>query len=196
MRSDSRSAFAVEVEDALVRRAQTGDRDALYEIYCRFEKPAYTLAFRLSQCPERARDILQDGMLSLVENVHQFRFEAPFWGWARRLFINAALMELRRGNRADNVEVLVDERVTGDSSQVETARDLSAAFARLAPERRAVLWLYGVEGYSHREIAESMGYSESYSKTQLMRARRQVRQWWSRQAGSGDAKSDMIDDRQ
>ena len=196
MRSDSKSAFAVQVEEALVRRAQTGDRDALYEIYCCFEKPAYTLAYRLVQCPDRARDIRQDGMLSLVESISQFRFEAPFWAWVRRLFINVALMHLRRSHRTDNVEVLVDDQVTGEAVQADMARDLSVAFARLAPERRAVLWLYSVEGYSHQEIGRMMGYSESYSKTQLMRARRQVRQWWHRESGSGKTRSDIIDDRQ
>ncbi len=188
------SAFAVEIEDQLVRRAQAGDRDALYEIYHLFEKPVYTLAFRISQCPDRAKDILQDGMLSLVENIHQFRFESPFWGWARRLFINAALMYLRSHHRSDNVEVLVDEHAIGDMGQPDMARDLSVAFARLAPERRAVLWLYGVEGYSHREIAQMLGYTESYSKTQLMRARRQVRQWWRRGEQGSEAVEEVADE--
>ena len=195
MTSDKKSAFAIEISEALVRRAQTGDRDALFEIYSRFEKPAYTLAFRLCQCPERARDILQDGTLSLVENIHQFRFEAPFWGWVRRLFVNAALMALRREHRRDNVEVLVDEQAVVPSEQSGMARDLATAFARLAPERRAVLWLYSVEGYTHSEIAIMLGYSESYSKTQLMRARRQVRQWWQRNTGTDQAGSEVLDDK-
>lgn len=192
-----KSAFAVDVEDQLVRRAQAGDREALYEIYCLFERQVYTLAYRLSQCPQQAQDILQEGMLSLVENIRQFRFEAPFWGWARKVFVNAALMHLRRNNtRISNVEVLVDDQVVGDGGSAEMARDIAAAFSRLAPERRAVLWLYGVEGYTHQEIAEMLGYSESYSKTQLMRARRQVRQWW--QTGSAprddDLKGEVCDD--
>jgi len=194
MKNNRLSAFALDVEDQLVRRAQAGDREALYEIYRLFEKPVYTLAFRISQCPDRAKDILQEAMLSLVENIHQFRFESPFWGWARRLFINAALMHLRRNHRSDNVEVLVDEHAVGDMGQPDMARDLSLAFARLAPERRAVLWLYGVEGYSHREIAQMLGYTESYSKTQLMRARRQVRQWWRRGEETGEAEGEHVDE--
>jgi RNA polymerase sigma-70 factor (ECF subfamily) len=132
-------------------------------------------------------------MLSLVENIGQYRFEAPFWGWARKVFINAALMNLRRNNsRMDNVEVLVDDHAIGDSSSAEMARDIASAFSRLAPERRVVLWLYGVEGYTHQEIASMLGYSESYSKTQLMRARRQVRQWWQ----SGDRERARCDEGQ
>ncbi|MCK9505114.1 MAG: sigma-70 family RNA polymerase sigma factor [Porticoccaceae bacterium] len=188
-----KSAFAVEIDEQLVRQAQAGDRGALFEIYVAFEKPVYTLAYRFCQCPQQARDILQDAMLSLVENIGQYRFEAPFWGWARKVFINAALMNLRRNNsRMDNVEVLVDDHAIGDSSSAEMARDIASAFSRLAPERRVVLWLYGVEGYTHQEIASMLGYSESYSKTQLMRARRQVRQWWQ----SGDRERARCDEGQ
>lgn len=192
-----KSSFAVEVEDQLVLRAQSGDREALYEIYSKFEKPGYSLAYRLSQCPQQAQDILQDGMLCLVENIGQFRFECPFWGWARRLFINAALMHLRKhSRRRDNVEILVDEQVVGDGGNVEMARDIATAFSRLAAERRAVLWLYAVEGYSHREIATMLGYTESYSKTQLMRARRQVKQWWQQHADSTSSEGEVCDDQQ
>lgn len=191
-----KSAFAVEVSDQLVRRAQAGDREALFEIYSAFEKPVYTLAYRICQCPDQAMDILQDGMLSLVEGIGQYRFEAPFWGWARRVFINAALTHLRRRHRSDNVEVLFDEHVVADGGGPDMARDVESAFARLAPERRAVLWLYAVEGYTHREIAGMLGYSESYSKTQLMRARRQVRQWWNPDSQNKAVKDDVYDDRQ
>jgi len=192
-----KSSFAVEVDDQLVLRAQSGDRDALYEIYSKFEKPVYSLAYRFSQCPHQAQDILQDGMLCLVEKIGQYRFECPFWGWARRLFINAALMHLRKHSRRhDNVEILVDEQVVGDGGNMDMARDLATAFARLAAERRAVLWLYAVEGYTHREIATMLGYTESYSKTQLMRARRQVKQWWQQQADSPSSEGEICDDQQ
>lgn len=190
------SAFAMDVDDQLVLRAQAGDREALFEIYTLFERPVYTLCYRICQCPDQARDILQDGMLSLVENIGQYRFESPFWGWVRRVFVNAALMHLRRRHRTDNVEVLVDEQAVGEGLGPDMARDLAAAFARLAPERRTVLWLYGVEGYTHSEIASLLGYTESYSKTQLLRARRQVRQWWHPELQQDNDKGEVCDDQQ
>jgi RNA polymerase sigma factor (sigma-70 family) len=192
-----KSAFAVDLDDELIRRAQTGDREALYDICKYFEKPVYSLAYRFTQCPHQAQDVLQDSMLCLVEKIGQFRFESPFWGWARRVFINATLMHMRRNNsRQKNIEILVDEQVVGDGSHADMARDITAAFARLAPERRVVLWLYAVEGYTHQEIAGMLGHSESYSKTQLMRARRQVRQWWQVDGESDDLKGGVCDDQQ
>lgn len=194
-----KSAFAVDIQEQLVRRAQAGDREALFEIYSQFETPAYSLAFRFSQCPHQAQDILQEGMLNLVEKIGQYRFEAPFWGWARKVFINSTIDYLRRHiHRERNVEVLVDDQAVGDGASADMARDIAAAFSRLAPERRVVLWLYAVEGYTHGEIAAMLGQSESYSKVQLLRARRQVRQWWRRHGDDGyeDFRGETCDDQQ
>ena len=53
--------------------------------------------------------------------------------------------------------------------------DLDAALAELPPVSRAVVWLHDVEGYTHREIADLMGKSESFSKSQLSRAYQRLR---------------------
>lgn len=189
-----KSAFAVDVDDQLITRAQQGDREALFDLYNCFERPAYSLAFRLCQCQDEAQDVLQEGMLQLVEKIGQYRFEAPFWAWTRKLFINTCLMHLRNRRKQSNVEVLVDDQAVGASASPDTQRDIALAFARLAPERRAVLWLYAVEGYTHQEIANALGYSASYSKMQLMRARRQVKQWWRVQSQDDGQVSDYYDE--
>lgn len=190
-----KSAFAVAMDPRIVKLAQRGDREALYEIYKQFERPCYNLAFRLCQCPVQAQDVLQDGMLQVIQGIGQYRFEAPFWAWIRRVFINAALMHMRNRKKGENLEILVDAVGEETVDRMALQRDIAAVFARLAPERRAVLWLYVVEGYSHQEIAAMMGYSTSYSKTQLMRARRQIRQWWQPGNAEGEAKGERYDDR-
>ncbi|MBV1930893.1 MAG: sigma-70 family RNA polymerase sigma factor, partial [Porticoccaceae bacterium] len=153
-------------------------------IYHAFEKPAYTLAMRFCQNPDAARDILQESMLRVFRKIDQFRFEAPFWSWVRKIVVNAALMHLRSNKKYEGLEVLVDDMGQIDVDRPGTdrpalQRDLARAFAMLAPTRRAVLWLYAVEGYTHQEIAELVGKTPSFSKSQLMRARRQLKRWWA-----------------
>lgn len=115
----------------------------------------------------------------IFRRIGQFRFEAPFWSWVRKVVANAALMHLRRNGAERWEEVLTDDVAEDQTDAMGMQRDIAALFARLAPERRAVLWLYAVEGYSHREIGEMMNYTPSFSKSQLMRARRQLRRWWA-----------------
>jgi RNA polymerase sigma-70 factor (ECF subfamily) len=172
------SHFAIEIESNLINLAQAGDAGAFEVIYHAFEKPAYTLAYRICQCPDTARDILQDSMLSVFTKIGQFRFEAPFWSWVRKIVVNTALTHIRQSQKHDGLEILVDRAAEIGPDRPAMQRDLATAFAMLAPMRRAVLWLYAVEGYSHQEIANLMGHGISFSKSQVMRARRQLQQWW------------------
>ena len=178
------SSFAIDIDSELIYRVQAGDGQAFKVIYHAFEKPAYTLAMRFCQNPDAARDILQESMLRVFRKIDQFRFEAPFWSWVRKIVVNAALMHLRSNKKYEGLEVLVDDMGQIDVDRPGTdrpalQRDLARAFAMLAPTRRAVLWLYAVEGYTHQEIAELVGKTPSFSKSQLMRARRQLKRWWA-----------------
>lgn len=173
------SSFAIDIDSELIYRIQSGDSQAFKAIYNAFEKPAYTLALRFCQNPDTARDILQESMLSVFRKIDQFRFEAPFWSWVRKIVINTALMNIRSNRKNDGLEILVDNVAQLGPDRPAMQRDLAAAFAMLAPTRRAVLWLYAVEGYTHQEIGDLMGRTPSFSKSQLMRARRQLKQWWA-----------------
>ena len=173
------SSFAIDIDSDLIYRIQAGDNQAFKTIYNAFEKPAYTLALRFCQNPDTARDILQESMLSVFRNIDQFRFEAPFWSWVRKIVINTALMNIRSNRKNDGLEILVDDVAQVGPDRPAMRRDLATAFAMLAPTRRAVLWLYAVEGYTHQEIGDLMDRTPSFSKSQLMRARRQLKQWWA-----------------
>jgi RNA polymerase sigma-70 factor (ECF subfamily) len=58
---------------------------------------------------------------------------------------------------------------------VLAGQDLAAAFAELKPLSRSVVWLHDVEGYTHDEIAQLMGKTKSFSKSQLARAHERLR---------------------
>ncbi len=62
-------------------------------------------------------------------------------------------------------------------SEPTTPIDLEAALNRLSPVARAVLWLHDVEGYTHEEIGALMGKTASFSKSQLSRAHKRLREW-------------------
>ena len=86
-------------------------------------------------------------------------------------------MRIRR-NQVRATEPL-DEAAAGGhgSASVVPARiDLERAFEQLTETSRAVVWLHDVEGYTHEEIAELMGRTVSFSKSQLARAHIRLRQ--------------------
>ncbi len=162
----------------LVERLKQGDLRAFETMYRRFEHAAWTLALRLTGRRDVAQEVMQDAMLKAFERANQYRGDAPFAAWLRKLVVNEALMQLRH-DRLHMIELL-DESQMDDSTPVPwTLVDsavLDQALNRLPDTARAVLWLYHVEGYTHVEIAAAFGRSVSFSKSQLARAIRRLRE--------------------
>ena len=166
------SAFAIEIPEALLERARRGEVAAFERLYRCFEKPVYTLALRMSGDPDEAQDILQNTMLKLIDRFDEFRGDSPFWGWLRRIAVNETLMRLRHRQRlAESAlpEVELPDPGTRLPPAAADAGALARALQRLPDVTRSVLWLYHGEGYTHPEIAELMGRTVSFSKSQLAR---------------------------
>ncbi len=187
--------FCVELSDDVVERAKHGELDACEQIYRAFEAPAYTLAFRICQSHELAEEVLQDAMICVMKKINQFRGDAPFWSWVRRIVSNTALMQLRKKKHFVPIDDIEEqERVDQRHDDYGDQLDLSHAFSKLSDTKRAIVWLYDVEGYSHQEISEMLGKSLSYSKTMLFRARKELQGILN--GGFKDSDSSLIELRQ
>lgn len=186
------SSFAIDVPDALLARARAGERAAFEQLYRWFERPVFTLALRIlgngsGSDREEAADVLQDTMLKVLGRIGEFRGcgaggsgGSPFWAWLRQIAVNEALMRLR-SRRSHGVEVAIeDEYGLEDHAPpppaAADAAQLQRALAQLPPTTRSVLWLYHAEGYTHEEIAGLMQRTASFSKSQLARGSRRLRQ--------------------
>lgn len=183
------------IDEALLERARTGDRQAHAALYRAFAPMVFTLAYRMLGSRASAEDVLQDSFVEVIRKASEFRGDGAFGGWIKRIAINKCLSHLRSpwvARRAAPVDGPGDEnftRVQHDrcDSPVRPARadeqaqrlglqqELEHALASLSPTARVVVWLHDVEGYTHREIGRLMGRTTSFSKTQLSRAYRELR---------------------
>ncbi|HEY0504922.1 MAG TPA: sigma-70 family RNA polymerase sigma factor [Lysobacter sp.] len=183
-----RSSFAIDVPDALLARARAGERAAFEQIYRWFERPVFNLALRMLGGPhggerEEAAEVLQETMLKVYGKIGDFRGgngASPFWGWIRQIAVNEALMRLRSQRRHLHDVALDDDDLAVDPGPLPAAAADAAALARalacLPEATRSVLWLYHAEGYTHEEIAALMQRTPSFSKSQLARGGRRLRQ--------------------
>lgn len=173
----AQSPFEIELDEMTLAQARRGQRPACERIFRAYQQPAFTVAFRICQCRDTAQEITQEAFITAFRKIRQFRGDAPFWGWLRRVVVNHAISTLRRGPRGEVLE-FQDYHAATDAEQetVGLAMDLEAALATLDREDRAVVWLHDVEGYGHQEIADLFGMTESFSKTRLSRARSRLRQ--------------------
>jgi RNA polymerase sigma-70 factor (ECF subfamily) len=168
--------------DLLVARAKAGDLEALEALYRAFETPVYNLARRICRSAEDAEDVLQETFLEVVKSIRRYRGEGHLWAWIRQIAASKALMRLRR-EKLRAADEFQDEAMGGAGgagvgtppASVGARIDLERAFERLSATSRAVVWLHDVEGFTHEEIAERMGKTVSFSKSQLARAHARLR---------------------
>ncbi len=164
-----------EPPEGLLQRVNAGDDAAFEALYRLYSAPAFTVAARMLGQREAAEDVLQDVFLDLPRTLRSYRGDGFFWGWLRRLVVNRVLMHLR-SERSRPTLVAWESDEHGEWAEPGLfARDLEQALAALPPLTRAVVWLHDVEGWTHQEIADAVGRSQSFSKSQLSRAHSRLR---------------------
>ena len=135
----------------------------------------FPLCIRYLGDREAAEDVLQDGFVTLFTRLNDYKGNGSFEGWARKIFVNTALMNLRKKDAlkmSDDLEMARGVKAeTVSQMQSLGYKELTAIITELPPGFRTVFNMYAIEGYSHKEIGDMLGISETTSRTQLSRAR-------------------------
>ena len=167
----SRSGFGQELDRITLERARRGDMDACAAIYRRFGTACFNLALRILGERAAAEDVVQEVFLKMINTLPGFRGDAPFGVWLKRMTANATIDALRAGQRfADEDPEIVFASLASNAADADARVDAWSLLMRLPPRARAVLVLHELEGYTHKELSELFGQSESYSKSILARA--------------------------
>ena len=165
-----------QIDAALLARAQRGERDAHAQIYELFASRVYTLARRMLASSAIAEDVLQETFVEVIRKIDTYRGDAEFGFWLKRIAVNKCLMHLRSGwvaRRMDGPDL--DQR-SARRELLDEQIALERALDALPDTARAVVWLHDVEGHTHQEIGRMMGYTASFSKSQLARAHERLRE--------------------
>ncbi|MFA6334822.1 MAG: sigma-70 family RNA polymerase sigma factor [Bacteroidales bacterium] len=161
----------IELVEACVKQDQRAQR-VLYELY---SPRMLTLCIRYVGEREKAKDILHDGFITVFEKIGSYNASGSFEGWLRRIFVNTALMSLRKGDVLKYSEELtsVDREIVEDGAGIGqiSSKELLKLISSMPAGFRTVFNMFAIEGYSHQEIAREMKISEGSSRSQLSRAR-------------------------
>jgi len=157
----------------LIQQCAKNDRRAQEEVYRIFAGKLFAISLKYSRNKVEAEDNLQDGFITIFQKIDQFKHKGSFEGWMKRIVINTALQKYRE----KNVLNLVQEKDLTNEVEVEVDEEevsldyLLGLIQQLPNQYRLVFSLYVLDGYSHREVANSLGISEGTSKSNLSRAR-------------------------
>ncbi|HVZ25854.1 MAG TPA: sigma-70 family RNA polymerase sigma factor [Sediminibacterium sp.] len=157
-----------------MRKACQGDADAQAWLYQQYSKAMFNICMRMAGNRNDAEDILQDVFILAFKNLAQLKEPAHFGGWLKRIVINECI---RQGRKHVNWDTWDESRhehpPTEDLEWWKTIRFelVHEAIKSLPAGCRQVFNLYVIEDFSHKEIAEQLGITESTSKSQYHRAR-------------------------
>ena len=140
------------------------------------------ICYRYANRPEDAKDLFQEGFIKVFNKIERFNFNGSLEGWIRRIMVNNAIDYYRKNkNKYAISETLVEaEQIPSEDIGESIFEDVSAKqlldfVQQLSPVYRTVFSLYVLDDYTHAEIAEELGISEGTSKSNLSKAKKNLK---------------------
>ena len=181
-------------EQQAIARALAGEVDAFNQLVIKYQRLAYSVAYRMLQNQESAADAVQDSFVKAYRALSGFK-GGLFKSWLLRIVVNTCYDVLRVQQRY--VSEPIDDEPNHDSEETRVARQLvdshespddyvermelsgyiEIGICSLPPDQRLVLVLCDVHGYSYEEIAEITGYPMGTVKSRISRARTKLREY-------------------
>jgi RNA polymerase sigma-70 factor (ECF subfamily) len=178
----------------VVKLAQQGRDAAFRELVRRYERPVFSLVFRMVRDRETAEDLAQDAFIKVLNHIDRYRPEFKFSSWLFKIANNVAIDYLRKRQldtisidgsphaatqaeiEATSFDVVArQENALEEMEARELGTAIEQAIARLRPEYRSCIMLRHVEGRSYEEIAATLDLPLGTVKTYIHRARHELR---------------------
>ena len=192
--ASGRVDLASVTDQEVVALARHGQEAAYRELVRRYERPVFSLVYRMVRDRELAEDLAQETFVKALNAIESYRPEFKFSSWIFKIANNAAIDHLRRREldtlsldgspHAETPEAIeatalqIGDRQETALEEVEARElggEIETAIARLRPEYRSCILLRHVEGRAYEEIAEILGLPLGTVKTYIHRARNELR---------------------
>ena len=166
-------------ERELLTRARAGEPAAERALYEAHVDRVYRLTYRLAGSEDLAQDFTQDTFIRAFERLGDFRGDSSFGTWLHSIAVSVSLNGLRKVKRLRAREADLDDARdhgwTARRAEPDLRARLAQAIDALPPGYRTVFVMHDVEGFTHEEIAGTLGLQPGTSKAQLSRARAKLR---------------------
>jgi len=167
-------------ETTLVNECLKGSPKAQKTLFERFAPRMMGVCMRYLKEEEKAQDALQDGFVKVFSKLADYKNEGVFEAWIRRVMVNTCLDQLRRDAKF-KTDISMDDvayklEYQDFIAERLMAEDLMKLVQKMPTGYRVVFNMFAIEGYSHQEIADHLGITESTSKSQYLRARAYLRE--------------------
>lgn len=179
----------------LIALASSGSEKAYRELLDRYQRPVFSLIYRMVRDREQAEDLAQETFVKVFNHIDSFNPKYKFSSWIFKIASNLTIDALRKkdlntvsldGSRHASTPDEIDAtRITVESRDEnpeefleakELGQEIEGAIGKLRPEYRTAILLRHVEGRPYEEIAEIMGIPLGTVKTYIHRARGELKE--------------------
>ena len=186
-------AGSPEGDARLVESARRGDQKAFRELFERYQRKVFSIAYGFVRNPEDALDLVQEVFVKVHRHLDSFQGTSSFYTWLYRITVNVSIDRVRREKNRRGVEYddgvahedaaesesPVVSTTTGISparalSQKELAQKIEEATRMLSPAHMEILLLREVEGLSYEELAEVLDIPKGTVMSRLFHARQNL----------------------
>lgn len=159
----------------LAQACLEGKREAQELLFRLYSRKMLAVCARYTESREEAEDVVQEGFIKVFERMSQWQGTGSLGGWIRTVMVNTALSYIRsRKKWKDHTDLdAADELDAGEMDALAqmNAEEILRLISTMPTGYRTVFNLFAIEGYGHREIAETLEISENTSKTQYLKAK-------------------------
>jgi len=168
--------------EQLIDKCLLQDQEAQLEIYDRYYKAMYNIAYRILKNNAEAEDIMQEAFLKAFTKLNTLEKSTMFGAWLKRIVINLSIGALKKESKMPKVPVNEVEFCLSENDEFKDAEinisktnELLQGLNKLKDSYRLVLSLHFIEGYDYKEISEIMNVTQGNVRTLISRGKESLR---------------------
>ncbi len=165
----------------LIARCRKKDRKAQMELYNKYSRGMYFVAYRFFKDSFLAEEAMQESFIKAFSKLDQFTGDVTFGAWLKRIVINKSI-DMLKARKLETTAL--NEQIMGTPEEFEnwevedttTADEVKKAIDNLPEKYKYPIHLFLLEGYDHNEISEILGITSVSSRTLVHRGKKRLQE--------------------
>mgnify|MGYP000317631184 CR=1 FL=1 len=169
-------SFQAETLTALLNKCKTGDQKAQLQVYRQYAQAMFNTSCAILDNKSDAEECTQEAFLRAFQSLNQFRADATFGAWLKKITINECLRKQRKLQLDfEHLDEGYHENEEASDNEVPySMQQVKLALSKLPSGYRVVLQLYLLEGYDHEEIGQILEMKSATSRSQFLRGKKKL----------------------
>lgn len=163
----------------IISKCLRENRKAQEDLFKLFYGKMLGVSMRYTKDEDTAQEVVQESFIKCFDKLSTFDTDGYFEGWLKRIVINTAIDNIRKSKKSPYVNDLNEDSSLSNEEEDDEDFEITKmntdlimnAIQKLSPAYQAVFNLYVIEDYTHREIADMLKISEGTSKSNLSKAK-------------------------